>query len=64
MIPAFIYLAIGAFLHLIFIGSDFDFSSAATWILLLGWPLFVPILFLMVMVAIGIIAAISEAFGR
>lgn len=34
-----LYLAIGALLHLLFVGSHFDWSSVLTWLWLFGWPL-------------------------
>ena len=38
MILLAFYLGVGALLHALFIGPHFDWSSAWTWGLLLGWP--------------------------
>jgi hypothetical protein len=39
LIPACIYLGIGALLHALFVGSHFDWSSAWTWGWLVAWPI-------------------------
>lgn len=38
IIALIVYLGIGSLLHAVFIGSAFDWSSAWTYGLLLGWP--------------------------
>lgn len=59
-----IYLGIGAMLHALFVGAQFDWSSAWTFGWLLGWPImFVVGLFafsLVVMVIVFPIMWISE----
>lgn len=39
MIRIALYFGIGALLHLMFVGSHFDFSSAWTYLWLFAWPL-------------------------
>ena len=38
MIRLAFYFAVGALLHLLFVGSHFDFNNAWTWLWLFGWP--------------------------
>ena len=39
MVKLAAYLGVGTLCHLIFVGAHFDFSSAWTWLWLLGWPI-------------------------
>lgn len=38
------YLGVGCLLHLMLIGQRFDWSGAATWGVILGWPFIVAML--------------------
>ena len=61
-----LYLGIGALLHAIFVGAQFDWSSAWTWGWLLGWPvMFLMALstFLLIMFALVMVAVILMAIG-
>lgn len=51
-----IYLAVGALLHLVFVGQHFDFQSALTWLWLFGWPMMLLIWGGAVAVVIAILA--------
>lgn len=57
-----IYLGIGAMLHALFVGAQFDWSSAWTFGWLLGWPIMIFISFwaalIGITVAIGIVISI------
>lgn len=57
-----VYLGIGAMLHALFVGAQFDWSSAWTFGWLLGWPIMVVLttwtLLIGAAVVVGIIAAL------
>ncbi len=56
MIRLAFYFGIGAMLHLVFIGSHFDFNSAWTWLWLFGWPFMLIFSFFAFIAAAGVIA--------
>lgn len=63
MIRIGLYLGIGAICHLIFIGAQFDWSSAWTWVWLLGWPLMVLFAICVVFAAFTLLIVLAEALG-
>jgi hypothetical protein len=60
LITLIVYLGIGAMFHVLFAGSHFDFASAWTWALLLGWPVVLLGWFAMVVIALVAIAIVYE----
>ena len=63
-----LYLGIGALLHALIVGATFDWSSAWTWGLLLGWPVLFTLgtlaLGLAIMAAVFVGIAIEHALGK
>lgn len=53
-----IYLGVGAMLHALFVGAQFDWTSAWTFGWLFGWPIMVVITF-----GAGILAIIALMFA-
>jgi hypothetical protein len=60
-----LYLGIGALCHAVFIGAQFDWSSAWTWGVLFGWPMAMlgAMFALAVLVGVGVllVAAFNDA---
>lgn len=53
-----IYLGIGALLHVLFVGSHFDWSSAWTWVWLFGWPIMLLVTFWIVVLGCVVLALV------
>lgn len=56
-----IYLGIGALLHAVFIGPQFDWTSAWTFGWLLGWPIMLLISFWALIIGVAIVAGFGIA---
>ncbi len=62
------YIAVGTLMHLFVLGPVFEWNSAATWGVLLGWPMLVIIALAAIVPAsslvLGMVVLVAELYYR